>query len=273
MTHFGKQRGFTLIELSIVLVIIGLIVGGVLVGRDLIKAASVRAQISQIEKINAAVMTFRLKYKDLPGDIPASQATSFGLYAITTMYVPGSQGLGDGNRLIEGRQPGETGLRGEVLMFFRHLSEANLIDGNYAPTGAAAGTMTTYAEPAAATSGSQMNGYFPIAKIGNGASIIVGSPTGIGNALVLSAPGSVDVNGVYSSSTNPLSAQDAYNMDSKIDNGLPGSGTVFAIDGTALDYQSPAWTTISAVGACISSGAYALNQGAVPACSLRFKLQ
>lgn len=45
-----NQSGFTLIELSIVLVIIGLIVGGVLVGRDLIKAAEVRAQVSQIEK-------------------------------------------------------------------------------------------------------------------------------------------------------------------------------------------------------------------------------
>jgi prepilin-type N-terminal cleavage/methylation domain-containing protein len=42
--------GFTIIELSIVLVIIGLIVGGVLVGRDLIKAAEVLATISQIEK-------------------------------------------------------------------------------------------------------------------------------------------------------------------------------------------------------------------------------
>jgi prepilin-type N-terminal cleavage/methylation domain-containing protein len=44
--------GFTLIELSIVLVIIGLIVGGVLVGQDLVKAAGVRATISQIEKFN-----------------------------------------------------------------------------------------------------------------------------------------------------------------------------------------------------------------------------
>jgi len=43
-------KGFTLIELSIVLVIIGLIVGGVLVGHDLIRAAGVRATISQVEK-------------------------------------------------------------------------------------------------------------------------------------------------------------------------------------------------------------------------------
>ena len=49
------KSGFTLVELSIVLVIIGLIIGGVVVGRDLIDAATIRAQISQIEKYNTAV--------------------------------------------------------------------------------------------------------------------------------------------------------------------------------------------------------------------------
>ena len=49
MGKLYQERGFTLIELSIVLVIIGLIVGGVLVGQDLIRAAQVRATISQIE--------------------------------------------------------------------------------------------------------------------------------------------------------------------------------------------------------------------------------
>ena len=54
------KKGFTLIEMSIVLVIIGLIIGGVLLGRDLISAAAVRAQIAQIEKYNAAVNTLRV---------------------------------------------------------------------------------------------------------------------------------------------------------------------------------------------------------------------
>jgi prepilin-type N-terminal cleavage/methylation domain-containing protein len=45
-----RNQGFTLIELSIVLVVVGLIVGGVLVGQNLIKAAQTRAQLAQIEK-------------------------------------------------------------------------------------------------------------------------------------------------------------------------------------------------------------------------------
>lgn len=66
--HSNQESGFTLIELSIALVIIGLIVGGVLVGRDLIKAAQIRSQISQLQQVNASVNTFRLKYNCLPGD-------------------------------------------------------------------------------------------------------------------------------------------------------------------------------------------------------------
>src|ERR1700746_416796 len=84
--------GFTLIELSIVLVIIGLIVGGVLVGQDLIRAAEVRATISQIEKYNTAVNTFRGKYNALPGDLNAAAATAFGF---SGRGIP--PGAGDGN--------------------------------------------------------------------------------------------------------------------------------------------------------------------------------
>ena len=55
----SSQRGFTLVEMSIVLVIIALLVAGVLVGQDMINAAAVRSQIAQIEKYNSAVNTFQ----------------------------------------------------------------------------------------------------------------------------------------------------------------------------------------------------------------------
>ena len=75
------RLGFTLIELSIVLVIIGLVIGGVLVGQQLIHAAQIRQQAAQFESINAAVNTFRTKYNCLPGDCP--DATKF-FGALTT---------------------------------------------------------------------------------------------------------------------------------------------------------------------------------------------
>jgi prepilin-type N-terminal cleavage/methylation domain-containing protein len=85
-----KERGFTLIELSIVLVVIALIVGGVLVGKDLIRASAVRAQITQIEKFSTAANTFRDKYGYLPGDIKDPDATNFG-------FKPRGTGVGEGN--------------------------------------------------------------------------------------------------------------------------------------------------------------------------------
>src|SRR3954463_15618522 len=84
----AAKLGFTLIELSIVLVIIGLIVGGILVGQDLIKAAEIRATVGQIEKYNSAVNTFRTKYNGIPGDLSGSaggNASAFGLFYESTL--------------------------------------------------------------------------------------------------------------------------------------------------------------------------------------------
>src|ERR1700722_13172793 len=102
-----QTNGFTLIELSIVLVIIGLIVGGVLVGQDLIKAAEVRAQISQIESYNTAVNTFRGKYSKIPGDMNVPPAEQFGF---TDNGCAGTAGQRDGNGLIDG-EDGAGGLK------------------------------------------------------------------------------------------------------------------------------------------------------------------
>ena len=63
-----NKSGFTLVELSIVLVVIGLLIGGILVGRSLIDSAKINKQIQQIEQIQIAVNQFKNKFKSLPGD-------------------------------------------------------------------------------------------------------------------------------------------------------------------------------------------------------------
>ena len=64
------QRGFTLVELSIVLVIVGLLMGGVLVGRDLVRKAQLRTVLTDLEEVQSATRLFSEQYNALPGDIP-----------------------------------------------------------------------------------------------------------------------------------------------------------------------------------------------------------
>ena len=69
-----KNQGFTLVELSIVLVILGLLVGGVLTGQSLIRAAELRTVSTQYATFSTAVNTFRDKYFTIPGDMTNASA-------------------------------------------------------------------------------------------------------------------------------------------------------------------------------------------------------
>jgi len=239
-------QGFTLIELSIVLVIIGFIVGGVLVGQDLVHAAGVRAQITQIEKFNQAVNTFRSKYGYLPGDIPNPIAGQFG-FAARGLYA----GEGDGNGIIEGITQNTSGdnygtrMGEEAAAFWSDLSYANgmnigLIEGSYqslpnAPSSNYAVTM--------------MSSLMPVSKLGSGLFIHTYSYAG-SNFYTLSAMDHTDwSSGVVSAAG--LSVRDAYNIDKKMDDGLPQSGNVTAqlvCDGNGA--LNPVW----AIGGWSASG-------------------
>jgi hypothetical protein len=209
--------------MSVVLVIIGLIVGGILVGQSLINAAAVRAEVSQIEKYNQAVNTFYGKYGYLPGDIPDPAASSFGFLARGQ-----NRGEGDGNGTIEGVHtdgpndygPYEQG--GETCMVWADLSAVQLIEDSF-----------TICSPTSATHGSfslqNLNQFLPLAKIGRGNYIYAyswasGALSGLGNVWGISAglPG-------YAGSTTGLTVAEAYQIDTKVDDGLPQSGRVIAI--------------------------------------------
>lgn len=140
------QRGFTLIEISIVLVIIGLIVGGILVGQTLIKAAQNRTIIREKDQIETAVMTFRDKYGGLPGDLP--NATQFwgteagGWCPSNDPTHPLTAGSGtcngNGDMQIDGDntctyKPCPFASNGEYLYFWHHLALAGLSPFGFQP--------------------------------------------------------------------------------------------------------------------------------------------
>ena len=117
-----RKHGFTLLEMSVVLVIIALVIGGVLVGRDLIDTARSRSQISEWDKMNATVNTFRLKYNCLPGDCRNA-----------TQHFPGTVN-GNGNGFVQTHITSV--VQGEIMWFFNHMHRAGLVDiTGQSPTG------------------------------------------------------------------------------------------------------------------------------------------
>jgi prepilin-type N-terminal cleavage/methylation domain-containing protein len=221
------KAGFTLVELSIVLVIIGLVIGGVLVGQDLISAASVLAQISQIEKYQTAVNTFKLKFNALPGDIADPNASAFG-FAARGQYA----GEGDGDGFIQGINDSSGGqdiwgvFTGESGMFWVDLSQAQLIDDNFSSATPTAVPATGSILP------TQVRLYLPTAKIGRGNNIgiIGGQSDSIGVGINYFTLAAVTTNFWFGrpDSIPSLTVQEAYNIDKKMDDGLPQSGAVTA---------------------------------------------
>jgi len=113
-----KQEGFTLIEIAIVLVIIGLLLGGVLKGQELINTARVRALNNNIDGITAAWFSFQDRYRAFPGD-----------YTQAAVNLPGAPTNGDGNGLVG--DAGGADSPSERAMVWMHLQAAGYITGGY----------------------------------------------------------------------------------------------------------------------------------------------
>lgn len=116
-----KQNGFTLIEIAIVLVIIGLLLGGVLKGQELITSARVRNLISAQEGVKAAYFVFLDRYRALPGDYNQAGANiSCGATACTN---------GNNNGTIRSIADGDT--VDEQIAVWEHLSKSGFINGSF----------------------------------------------------------------------------------------------------------------------------------------------
>jgi len=110
--NLKNQKGFTLVEIAIVMVIIGLLMGGVLKGQEMIKNAKVKRIIKQADEFRAAILSYQDRYNILPGDdnVPVDHTGISGLTA------------GNANGRVAGA---------EAPDLFMHLAAANLISGTY----------------------------------------------------------------------------------------------------------------------------------------------
>lgn len=188
-----KMRGFSLTEMSVVLISVAALTTMAVGGYSLVKKAEFGDIITDINKFSKATIEFENQYKALPGD------------TVNVTALPSGALAGDGNSIINTND--------EAVRFWQHLSLTGLIEGKY--SGVASQRFSTgVGVPSGPVKGS---GY---------AVRISGSVAGVSkNALVIEFTG---IDGA-SDTVGILSAEDAKSIDDKIDDGLPSSGIVRAL--------------------------------------------
>jgi len=248
------QHGFTLIEMSIVLVIIGLIIGGVVKGQEVVNGARQKMQVSQIDAVKGAVFAFQDKYTFLPGDFTAS--TVFNTAA-------GADGNQNGALALSGV--------GNVATPTGLAVADNLLvnDGTYESTGAwiqlavtnlLAGIQTL---PAGTALTAATNAVYA-GKTGNSFLWLANFTTGYGGTAVM-----VRLQGATGAPVPVLREQDAYSMDLKFDDGTPGTGAIIANQVSTVGTCLVAAPAAGQVGSYDAAGA--TNNTA--ACALDFLIE
>jgi prepilin-type N-terminal cleavage/methylation domain-containing protein len=127
MTHRRQhQSGYTLVEIAIVLVIIGLLLGGVLKGQELIYNQKVKSTYDNYRQFTAAMYGYQDRYKALPGDDPQAKTRGFIPGAGDPLIVNGN---GDGYINGGGNQCLVGNIVGEVCQAAYHLRLAGFLTG------------------------------------------------------------------------------------------------------------------------------------------------
>jgi prepilin-type N-terminal cleavage/methylation domain-containing protein len=194
---FGNQKGFTLVEMAIVLVIIGLLLGGVLKGQELIANSRVKAAVNEMNSVTVAYNGYLDRFRALPGDdgdLARLRARGANWATITV--------VGDRDGVLE-ITPAQTFTgAGESVPFWQAVKAAGFITGNPADAGVAALLPNTF------------QGLIGVAN--NATPPITGMPQGVLSVCISQVPGKA-------------SAQ----MDTQLDDGLPNRGSVRATVGAA----------------------------------------
>ncbi len=223
-----KQHGFTLVELAIVMIIIGLLLGGVLKGQQLISNAKVKGTISQLKAYQAAFYSFKDSYGAIPGDMRNANTRLQGCDAgNANSCLPG-----DGNSLIGpiervwADEVSSLPAHNENVQYWKHLALADLI------TGIDPSINTT------SIANFAWGATHPASVIRGGFQMVYSEPATWNtsfNGHILRLQGAVVGNPVLPNGENPLNSKEIRQIDQTMDDGYAETGVIVGDDGQGGD--------------------------------------
>ena len=219
-----KQQGFSLVELSIVLVILGLLIGGILTGQSLIRAAESRSVTKEYESWVTATNVFRQKYLAFPGDM--NNATAFwgkdNTYCAAHTGTAATNGTcnGNGDGIITDCASGNVTC--EAFQYWKQLSLAGLIEGNY--TGISGVNRNDDTDAGINAPASKVgSGTWMLQNIAFSSSSSFRSKTDYGNGLIYGAQA------IYWPADGIFTPAEAWSIDLKMDDGHASKGKVWGV--------------------------------------------
>ncbi|MEQ8735957.1 MAG: prepilin-type N-terminal cleavage/methylation domain-containing protein [Rhodospirillaceae bacterium] len=220
----NSSRGFTLIEMSIVLVIIGLIIGGILKGQEIIESSRQKNIITQIDAVRSAVNTFADKYQALPGDYRLAQTRV--LAGLNDGDSDGIIGAATGVATLANLNS-VTGAADENPHFFNHLAAAELLSGT--TIGGATNTFNdTSAFPATAIPGTGMT-------MAYGPHIPPANTNAARTSHWLRIHKNAGGNVTQDATGGAFTGKSLFQIDLKIDDGSAGNGSTRSAGVTSAD--------------------------------------
>lgn len=237
MHHTFSKKAFTLVELAIVMTIIGLLIGGILKGQELLENARITSTIAQVKSFDAAVSTFRDIYDSLPGDLPNAENRIPGCNANCnpSTAIEGIYSAGDGRVSWDWSDGWEehslgnipaTNVGDEAILFWMHLYKANLISGieDVSKRPELAGGGTTYAGHVAPVG--KAGGVYAVATSLGAGTPAIGSPLTESPRGLLLALTSTTWPAANQMPGDALAPARVAQIDRKIDDGKPTAGSL-----------------------------------------------